>query len=796
MRRVLGWAVLAGLLGGLINLRPIPAWNGTLLLFGGLPVVVVALRCGPVAGMLAAVLAWLPPVLRLQSPVLMALAVGEAFVIGRARDRSVRAQCGRVVSYWVLVAAPVGWAWYQGVRLMAVPSIETIVVKNTVNGIAVFLLGRLWTGLWPAATSPSTPSGPPGARPHLPLKTYFGRVTTLGVLVPALLTMLFVAGAVERANEVVQAHAMHTMARATAQTTDAVMQERVATLDLLASLLAQRGPLGAVQAQEVLGRVGASLPGFVSFVVADADGRLVASWPIDSTRTTLLARGRLSIADRPYFALARDSAHAIVSDVFRGRGFGQHAIIAVSAAIRDPSGRVTGVIEGSVRADQLGPVLTAAVPAKLTATILSPAGVIIYSGDSIRSPVLSRSDAVWPPLRSARSVLGPDSHGPVVTREVRAEPTSRFLDQTRLVVVAPSTLGWMVRLEQPYAQLQEAVRSVVLTVFIMSLLALVILRLASTRVLRDVLGPVQALRVAVQPDRWGAGDDRASNVASTLGPGVPLELVALAHGLDGLKAELRRTLAGLEHLVARRTKDLVAAVEEAQAASQAKTEFLATMSHELRTPLNTVIGRIDALREGVYGPLRPEQRNALDGMDVSAQHLLSLIDDILMASRLAAGRMPVGRERVDVRAVVERVGATMMPMANAAGVHLQIELPAGALTLDADPLRLQQVLINLVGNAVKFSRPGGSVSIRAETGLAPGRVRRLQVVDEGVGIPAAHLSAIFEPFVQASHGHSRTHGGSGLGLSISRGLCEAMGLALTVESVEGQGATFSIETRA
>ena len=793
MKRPLLWGLTAGLVGYALNLFPLTAWNGTFLLFGGIPVVVVALRIGRWPAVLAALIAWVPSVPLVESPFLLAMAVGEALVLGGIRRRSEGAQYLRLAGYWLGIAGPLGWLWYHGIRAMPTPDVAIIIGKNLFNGLAAFGIGRIYAGLPPFLGRWEVGRG---AREHESLRAYLLRAIAFGVTLPALVTLLVVVRVVERGTEQNQARAMRGMALAATASLDDAMRERVSTVEYLARTLGGHGALGEAVVEQHLEAIGPVSSSFISFLVADSEGRLVAGWPVDAARQMQVRRELSSVADRAYFTAVRDSGRTYVSDLFQGRGFGRDRIIAISAPIVDADGRFLGVAEGSLKADQLGAVVGSSVLPGYDLVVISASGRIIYGRDSLRSPVLARADSVWAPLQSSVPVAEGDAEMTGVVRERRRAPDRPILQQTHLVALAPTSLGWTVRVERSYVEIGRVSRNLVTVVIALTLIAFLVLRVVSLRVLSDVLDPVQALREAVRPERWRGTVPDEAPVAGRLGEDVPSELVALAHGLDGLKSELRNTLTGLEELVAIRTRDLVTAVEEARAASQAKTDFLASMSHELRTPLNAVIGSIDALREGVHGPMMGSQRQALDGMEGSAQHLLTLINDVLDASRLAAGRLAVANERVDVRAVVDRVRGTVVPLADAAGVQLIVDLPAGALTIDADPLRLQQVLINLVGNAVKFSRPGGRVTMRAETGMVPGRVRRLQVVDEGVGIPGAELERIFEPFAQASRGDTRTHGGSGLGLSISRGLCEAMGLVLTVSSVEGQGATFTVETRA
>jgi signal transduction histidine kinase len=217
------------------------------------------------------------------------------------------------------------------------------------------------------------------------------------------------------------------------------------------------------------------------------------------------------------------------------------------------------------------------------------------------------------------------------------------------------------------------------------------------------------------------------------------------------------------------------------------------MSHELRTPLNAMIGSVDTLREGLQGPLNAKQDRTLAMVDASAQHLLALINDILDTEKLEAGRLQVRRERVDVRALMSRVMATMQPLAEQGGIDLRSVLPTGVLWIDADALRLQQVLVNLVGNAIKFTPESGRITVRVKTGHVPGHVVRIEVEDSGAGIPEDQRTRIFEPFTRLDTGDTRRYGGTGLGLSISRRLCEAMGLRISVGNSSASGTVFVVE---
>ncbi|HWP18020.1 MAG TPA: ATP-binding protein [Burkholderiaceae bacterium] len=228
----------------------------------------------------------------------------------------------------------------------------------------------------------------------------------------------------------------------------------------------------------------------------------------------------------------------------------------------------------------------------------------------------------------------------------------------------------------------------------------------------------------------------------------------------------------------------------AEAASRAKTEFLANMSHEIRTPMNGIIGLVDLTLET---PLSDTQRRYLTLVKSSSSSLLNIINDILDLSRIEAGRLAVEQLAFDMRALMQEVVAPLEPRAAEKGLALQLtvapDLPDQVV---ADPLRLRQIVVNLVGNAVKFTRQGRvDVSVWPE-GDGGSALLRLCVTDTGIGIPADKLERIFESFTQADSSTTREFGGTGLGLTISRRLAEAMGGQLWAESEPGQGSRFHL----
>ncbi|HUQ80248.1 MAG TPA: HAMP domain-containing sensor histidine kinase, partial [Gemmatimonadaceae bacterium] len=285
----------------------------------------------------------------------------------------------------------------------------------------------------------------------------------------------------------------------------------------------------------------------------------------------------------------------------------------------------------------------------------------------------------------------------------------------------------------------------------------------------------------------------------------------------GLLREQRRAL----H-VAARSVELERLYSDVKRANQAKSEFLANVSHELRTPLNAIVGFVELLRDGFYGDLTPRQVPPVDRIAASATHLRHLVDQVLDIAKIAAGRLEVHSETIVLRPFVLNVASELESLVSEKGLALSITVGASLPRVRTDPTHLRQILINLIGNAVKYT-PAGSVSVRARLLGAPeelgphtptpragmddpsaaallARAPRsgiwvaLQVIDTGVGIAASDLARIFDEFEQVNAGPrgDSMQRGTGLGLAISRRLARLLGGDISVESVLGRGSTFTI----
>lgn len=272
----------------------------------------------------------------------------------------------------------------------------------------------------------------------------------------------------------------------------------------------------------------------------------------------------------------------------------------------------------------------------------------------------------------------------------------------------------------------------------------------------------------------------------------PVELVSLRDITDRKQADERAQQLNFER----------EARLEAEAGSRAKSEFLAIMSHELRTPLNAVLGYSELLELGISGPLTDKMREQVGRIRASAKHLLGLVNDILDLAKVEAGRLSVSSGPASAAGTVAAAMALIQPQAAARGLEVVVEPFADPVPVYlGDDERVCQILVNVLSNAVKFTEPGGKITVEVIAPRAPvSDTRRssqreyvnFRITDTGSGIPEDKLLSIFDPFVQAETGHSRSSEGSGLGLTISRRLARLMGGDLVVASTVGEGSTFTL----
>lgn len=260
-----------------------------------------------------------------------------------------------------------------------------------------------------------------------------------------------------------------------------------------------------------------------------------------------------------------------------------------------------------------------------------------------------------------------------------------------------------------------------------------------------------------------------------------------------------------------RSRELERLSSELLRANRMKNDFLANVSHELRTPLNAIVGFVDLLREGVYGDLSPRQVKPVERIEASANHLRHLVDQILDLAKMAAGRLDVHSEFLDIRPFILDVASEVESLVNEKSLSLSLAMGSSLPRIKSDPTHLRQILVNLLGNAIKYT-DAGSIVVKTRALPKPSALEQglpqivaeahdnvvswlsVQVIDSGRGIAAADQERVFEEFEQVDAGPraDSPNRGTGLGLAISRRLARLLGGDLLLESEPGKGSTFTL----
>jgi len=333
------------------------------------------------------------------------------------------------------------------------------------------------------------------------------------------------------------------------------------------------------------------------------------------------------------------------------------------------------------------------------------------------------------------------------------------------------TLGWVVFVDLPLAEAFQPVYAVLQRSAIVFAGGLLLAALAGIWLARRMVVPIRVLTAGAV--RIGGGDlDHRIEIHSRD------EVQTLAESFNDMGARLKESYATLEH----KSRQL-------EVASQHKSQFLANMSHELRTPLNAILGYNELLQDGLYGELPPKTKDVLDRVEKNGKHLLGLINDVLDLSKIEAGQLVLGIEGYSMRDVVQTVVSATESLAAAKSLSLRMEVSECMPKGRGDERRITQVLLNLVGNAIKFTDEG---EVRISACSSDGMFS-VAVSDTGPGIPTSEQSRIFEEFQQIDSSNIKEKGGTGLGLAIAKRIVELHRGRMWVVSEVGRGSIFHFE---
>ena len=449
--------------------------------------------------------------------------------------------------------------------------------------------------------------------------------------------------------------------------------------------------------------------------------------------------------------------------------------VTVAVPIERSPGEVTGVLQAEAG---LSDILDVASSVRFGGAgykyVMTRSGELI-AHSNIRLVLQRRNFASLDQVKAAFQ-SSPDAPRPRAVVALNIEGQKVFSSHALIPI-----LDWAVFIERPTKEAYAPIYASLLRTSILLLIGLGVALLATLFVSRRVVRPLEALRQGVERIRKG---DLSARVELNSGD----EIEILAEEFNRMATHLRNAYTGLERKVTERTRELTNANEKLAQASEHKSQFLANVNHELRTPLSSIIGYARVLRRETEGQISWLQRENLEDLMRNAEHLLALIDSLLDFAKIEAGRTEIQLEPVRIDELVQGAMTTIEPILNQDLVRLVRDVPASIAPLYTDREKLRQIILNLLGNAVKFTDRG---EIRISACQINGNFK-LAVVDTGIGINEADMDSIFEEFDRGRLTSDSGYRGTGLGLAIVRRLVDVLGGSIAVESEVGKGSTFTV----
>lgn len=793
-----------GLLG---NYAKLELFFNVDFLFGSIATLFALYYLGLVPGVLCAAIAGSWTYVLWNHPYAIIILVAEAAFIGLLWWRERKNLVLLTVLYWLILGMPLVWIFYREVMGMAGPSVVSIMLKQGINGISnavmAFLL-ILCVNVWKTYSAgrngePQTPDAPDSPErtghaggtettSHIPATHSYREllfVTLVSfVLFPGLMAArLNIHEEVQDAERSVREGLLST-ARLNAEQFDTWLQQRLEVVETLAETISNTPPDSWQVRTEI--RAALRYSGDLLRVgVGNAQGRGIMNFSREGELR--LPPGGVDYSDRPYFQEISRTLLPVVSWVPAARTGSPDPIIVLAAPLLHQSA-FSGYINAVVPVHNLTDTLLSLFRhSGMGATILDNHRTVVTSTDPNREsghPFTAFSEQG---IIRDQGTQGEQTSIRIWMKDVSPNISvmNRWKNSVYFTEMPLGHGGWTIIVETTTAPHMTALLKLLqsrLLLLMFIVLASVALSWVLAAMLVKPLRQISALTTNL-PQKISHGEEPVWPDRTWIAE--PAHLVKnFRHMADSLRARFQD--------IKESTRRLAAAKDMVEEASRAKSEFLANMSHEIRTPMNGIMGMLQILQS--EHP-RPDQERSISVAISSSKRLLRLLSDILDLSKVEAGKLEIRHEQFCIRDVLDTVATLLEPASTEKSLCFTVDLdPAIPPTLTGDSVRVQQILFNLTGNAIKFTEQG-TITLSAHL-LASPRPETARVLfsveDTGRGIPDSLIEKVLEPFSQADGNYTRIHDGAGLGLAIVRRLVRLMNGSMAIESEEGRGTAIHV----